>query len=247
MKKRVFLTAILSLVMCSNSIYAFDGPTHTYVTAKALEIFEKAHGTKYSEIFTPENKAIIIQYCTQPDIDEIEGGFSQHFFNLVTQKNFKGTDDSALTKLCTHFYRAVGYYQSGNAAKAMEELGRALHFEEDLSTPVHSNTLSALDAGTKLLSHVSFEKKCVELQEHFVAEMTLPEFGYYDDNSIRQISLNSLDMASQNYAALNQHKRSHIHKEQLLTEIVGNSVIQAQKNAAGVLYRFCLKVLEEKS
>lgn len=62
MKKRVFLTAILSLVMCSNSIYAFDGPTHTYVTAKALEIFEKAHGTKYSEIFTPRNKAIILEY-----------------------------------------------------------------------------------------------------------------------------------------------------------------------------------------
>ena len=77
--------------------------------------------------------------------------------------------------------------------------------------------------------------------------MTPPEFGYYDDNSIRQIGLNSSDMASQNYAALNQHKRSHVHKEQLLTEIVGNSITQAQKNAAGVLYRFCLKVLEEKS
>ena len=50
MKKRVFLAAILSLAMCYNSTYAFDGPTHTYVTVKALEIFEKAHGTKYNEI-----------------------------------------------------------------------------------------------------------------------------------------------------------------------------------------------------
>lgn len=247
MKKRVFLTAILSLVMCSNSIYAFDGPTHTYVTAKALEIFEKAHGTKYSEIFTPRNKAIILEYCVMPDKDETDDAYSQHFFNLATQKNFKGTEDSALTKLCTHFYRAVGFYQASNVEMAMQELGRALHFEEDLSTPVHSNTVSALDAGTKFLSHVGFENKCKELQEHFVAEMAPPEFGYYDDNSIRQIGLNSSDMASQNYAALNQHKRSHVHKEQLLTEIVGNSVIQAQKNAAGVLYRFCLKVLEEKS
>lgn len=239
MKKRVFLAAILSLAMCYNSTYAFDGPTHTYVTVQALAIFEKAHGTKFNEIFTPENKAIIVEYSVMPDKDETDDAYSQHFFNLMTQKNFKGADDSALTKLCTHFYRAVGFYRAGNVKMAMQELGRALHFEEDLSTPVHSNTISTLDAGKKFLSHVGFERKCVELQEHFVAVMEPLEYCYYDDNSIKRIGYATSDMASQNFAALSSKKLP-------VDQIIENSIIQAQKNASGVLYRFCLQVLEER-
>ncbi|MGN1034366.1 MAG: hypothetical protein ACI4PK_02080 [Oscillospiraceae bacterium] len=91
MKKRVFLAAILNLAMCYSSTYAFDGSTHTYVTVKTLETFEKAHGTKYNEIFTPENKAIIVEYCVMPDKDETEDTYSQHFFNLMAQKTLKAT------------------------------------------------------------------------------------------------------------------------------------------------------------
>lgn len=240
MKKRVFLVAILSLAMCYNSTYAFDEPTHIDVTLKALEIFEKAHGTKFNKIFTPENKKIIVEFSDAPDKDEAEDAYSQHFFNLMTQKNFKSKDDSALTKLCTHFYRAVGFYWSGNVKMAMQELGRALHFEEDLSTQVHSNTISTLDAGKKFLSHVGFERKCVELQGHLVAEMDPLEYCYYDDNSIKRIGFSTSDMASQNFAALSSKKLP-------VEQIIENSIIQAQKNASGVLYRFCLQVLEERS
>ncbi|MGN1034365.1 MAG: hypothetical protein ACI4PK_02075 [Oscillospiraceae bacterium] len=66
------------------------------------------------------------------------------------------------------------------------------------------------------------------------------EYCYYNDNSIKRIGSSTSDMASQNFAAPSSKKLP-------VEQIIENSIIQAQKSTSGVLYRFCLQVLEERS
>ncbi len=243
-----FLSMMLIFGAAGSPCSAFDAPTHVYVTQRGLEIFADVlrliFYTEEGVFLTDEDIEIILIYCVKPDEDEIYGAYKYHFYNPVTGLNFMGENDSALTRCVDHFNRALYYISELEdqddverariyREKAMEELGRSLHFLGDLNTPVHTNNQTLLDTGFNFFFHVSFENTCKSVQDRVRASMQPGELRYYEVNSVETIANCSAHLADDNLYAL---------YEKLLTkeQVAENSVKNAQKAIAGLLYKFYL-------
>lgn len=116
----------------------------------------------------------LIESCILPDEDEAQNGFSCHFYNPVTEKCFLGTEDSAKNRFLWHL---SNYCLKGKK----EELGRAIHFLEDICTPVHTQYQDAVDAAIRLKFHIDFEKKLDSFLEN--------SSGYDDWKTLRFYSV----------------------------------------------------------
>lgn len=109
----------------------------------------------------------LLEACVLPDEDENQNGYSCHFYNPVTGKCYRGTEDSARNRFIWHL---ASYLMSGSK----EELGRSIHFLEDMCTPVHTQYEDVTDATIRLKLHMQFEQQFDE----FLSE------GTYGDNDL---------------------------------------------------------------
>lgn len=248
-----FLSMMLIFGAAGSPCSAFDGPTHKYVTEIALEIVDNVFGEKTSKFYTLKDREQIGYGSVAPDNDENQGAYKDHFYNPVTELNFMGEVTSAKTKCVDHFNRALHYmklhYQSmtkgdldrakKHREKAMEEIGRSLHFLQDLNTPVHTNNQTLVDTGFNFLSHVSFENTCKKVQDRVRASMQRREFYYYEVNSVETIGIDSALTADDN---LYGHHKGFLSKE----KAAENSINGGEKSSAGVFYKFCLMSNELK-
>ena len=241
MKQTNLKRRVKSLVVCfwvilfliPVSVFSFDGPTHKYVTKKSIELTLKMDPC-YEKVYTDRATEMIRKFCTMPDEDEIEGLYKDHFYNIATECNFMGERMSALVKFEQHYNNALTYYRTDRMSDCWEELGRAIHFLEDLCTPVHSGYDCPLDAVNKLSLHVDFEKKCVMLQESCLAKIEKDGLRYFLDNSTTEIGKMCSRIANDNFFALE--------KEYVPAETMGyHSIITAQRAVVGILYRFYIE------
>lgn len=237
-KKRIFY-CFLSTMLIFNGLEmnasAFSSETHFYATQRGINILDDVQGEKYSSFYTDGDRKQILTYCTRPDDDENEGAYKYHFYNPATEKNFMGEDDSALTRCTYHYNNAKYYFKSGQRENAFEELGRSIHFLEDLNTPVHTNNQDLLDTAFNFSFHVSFEDKCKNVQSRVVSSLLKKEFRYYEINTVENIAKSCAYLANDNFYAL--------YEKLLPRELVAeNSIKNAQKSVAGILYKFYLDV-----
>ena len=212
------------------NVKAFDGATHEYVTQMSLDTFSKLE-TQGKSFYDEKAEELIMEYCTKPDIDENDGVFKDHFYNIATQRNFMGEKMSALVKFRQHYRNALINYKKGRMAKCWEELGRAIHFLEDINTPVHGGYDRPTDAMKRLPMHVAFEKTCILVQDECLADININELQYYLDNTLDDIAKTCARKSNDNYFAL---KNGYIAEE----EIAKRTIIDAQRAVVGILFRF---------
>lgn len=228
------MSTTIVLVLFSTSIlptvFAFSGPTHKYTTEKGIDLVIAINDTSYQKFYNPMVKHKLIDSCTKPDEDEKDGAYKWHFYNVATGCNYAGERTSALTKFKEHYNSAITYYNN-NIDRSFDELGRSLHFLEDMNTPVHTNNQIIGDAVLNSLLHVNFENHCVEVQSDCIATMSLEECKYYKNNSLKTIGINSAMLANGNFYLL----RNQIYSQ---TKVAEHSIINAQKAVCGVLYKF---------
>ncbi len=157
MRKIIFKKYISFLIICiisccslSVNILAFGSDTHKGVTRTALKIISEIQldddeiqaknensnkRVKFSDFYDEKYWEWLIIYSEMPDNDESQGGYKHHFYNATTERNYMGEKDSALMRFKNHFNKAVQYYCGGIIELAFQELGRSIHFMEDLNTP----------------------------------------------------------------------------------------------------------------
>lgn len=194
--------------------------THKFITAKAVEL----SGIEISKI----NKDILLEYCVRPDIDENDHAYLWHFYNPATRKNYKGGRISALTKFIEHYKKSKG---ADNVQKAFEELGRSIHFLEDLCTPVHNSYEDLIDPTYRLNQHMKFENLCDELIDDFDFDDRLENIDYYTHNSLKTIGKSQSMRASFLFKQMDDGKEK--------AKVIGRSAIINGINAVtGMLYRF---------
>lgn len=78
-------------------------------------------------------------YSDYPDMEETKDFNSWHFYNYNTKMNFWGNildNENAKLKFTDHYSRASEFY-STNPTEAFRELGAAMHYISDISTPMH--------------------------------------------------------------------------------------------------------------
>ena len=91
------------------------------------------------------------EYCLLPDKDENQRCFSAHFYNPVTGQCYRKSYDSAKNR----FIYWIGKYIISNH---LPFFGRAIHYLEDICTPVHTQYQDSFDAVYRANLHVEFEK-----------------------------------------------------------------------------------------
>lgn len=238
--KSVLRIAIFSMIffIMRFDINAFNGYTHKYVTRSGLENISKFYVEK-KESSIKSDKCYwetIIEYSVKPDEDEIEGAYKYHFYNFLTGENFSNEKDSALTRMISHFENAVKAYKNKNKKESFQELGRSIHFMEDLNTPVHTVYSSFKDAILKFPMHVMFEKKCDEICDNIKSDVIQKNMDYYEMNSLDTIGKSSSVLSENNFYGLEGSNGDFFYK------IATNAILNAQERVTGILYKFFKEV-----
>lgn len=238
------LFGVALFLIFENKFMAFNAYTHKFVTKNGLEIIEKFNndlsdaGKKV--LFDDKDKKFwetVEAYSLKPDEDEIYGGYKYHFYNFITEKNFMNEKDSALNRLDMHFNNAVNEYKNKNSKLAYQELGRAIHFLEDLNTPVHVVYQLSYEAVSKFPLHVRFEKKCdevckqISIKEKF-EDVSLNKLEYYEANSLETIGQASSILSENNFFGLENNFAKVSEKS------ANNAIYNALDRVVGLLYKF---------
>jgi len=199
-----------------------NSKTHEFITAKAIEL----SGIKLTEL----QKNIILEYCVKPDSDENDHAYLWHFYNPATRKNYKGGRISALTKFIQHWEKSKG---ADTSKESFEELGRSIHFLEDLCTPVHSSYEDLIDPAYRLNQHMKFENLCDELVKDFDFgfDKELENMNYYTHNSLKTIGKSCAMYSSFLFKQIDDGKSK--------MEVIGRAaIVNGIKVVTGMLYRF---------
>lgn len=236
---RIFIFSMIFFTMRFD-INAFNGYTHKYITRSGLENICKFYkGDKESNVFSKADEnywETIIEYSVKPDEDEVEGAYKYHFYNFLTGQNFLNEKDSALTRLTSHFENAVKEYKKDNKKQSFQELGRSIHFMEDLNTPVHTVYSSFKDAVLKFPMHVMFEKKCDEICDKVKSETLKENMDYYEVNSLDAIGKSSSVLSENNFYGMEDKDNDFFYK------VASNAILNAQDRVTGMLYKFFVQV-----
>ncbi|MGN1043857.1 MAG: zinc dependent phospholipase C family protein [Acutalibacteraceae bacterium] len=234
---RMFIFSMIFFIVRFD-INAFNGYTHKYVTRIGLENISKFYENKKESNVKSDERywETIIEYSVKPDEDEIEGAYKYHFYNFLTEENFLNEKDSALTRMISHFENAVKEYKNKNRKEAFQELGRSIHFMEDLNTPVHTVYSSFKDAVLKFPLHVMFEKKCDEICDNVKSKVLEENMDYYKLNSLNTIGKSSSVLSENNFYGLEENNVDFFYK------VANNAILNAQERVTGVLYKFFKEV-----
>ena len=128
-----------------------------------------------------DDDKILKETCILPDKDENDYGYSSHFFNPVTYKCYLNSEDSARNRFIWHL---SNYLIKNNK----ESLGRAIHFLEDICTPVHTQYEDPVDAALKLNLHINFEK---QLDKYLESHIEFKQYIMF--NTISELLKNILE------------------------------------------------------
>lgn len=134
------------------------GGCHAAITATACNILMNDKGFFKND---PLETVILILTLSvasaMPDEDEIGVVFAGHFFDPDSGNNYLGSSsNTASTNAVGHFNAAMAAFEDDNEALTFDELGRCLHYVQDINVPHHAANIHALtkDYGD---SHGDFE------------------------------------------------------------------------------------------
>ena len=131
-----------------------------------------------------------------------------------------------MTRFTQHYNAAVSYYEDGDYTDAFAELGRAIHYLEDASTPVHTSfDYYGLWAPIK---HPQYEEY---VNDHLSSYTATTSSQYTLMNSGFTAIFNSISQYAYNLIPTNWND-SGIHAS------ASSAVPRAMQNVAGILNRF---------
>lgn len=144
-------------IKINNSVnFGWDEPTHTTITAFAIERNFPKLDEKYKKIFIEASKL--------PDKDE-NGLGNKHFYSLKEDKSFMDFRRKSNAKYCFTFHVDEMHQalEKGNMKLFYEHAGRALHFLQDLTQSMHAFVASIFSKFLDLWNHIKFEQRINKL------------------------------------------------------------------------------------
>lgn len=207
---------------------AADPLTHGYITQVACDLLRSDNTTASS--FYAGYRSKLVRGSVLPDDDEKDGNFVWHFYG-PDGTNYLGGSVTAYTKCIDHYNRAVSLYNAGSKSAAMEELGRALHYLQDVNEPHH-----AMNKVAVLTNHIGFEKEAEENRTSY-ALTGLTSSIYSDAN-------NSLGTTIDYYARIARgwYDKAASSSANDRASAAGSCMRNAQRATATVLYKFMMEV-----
>lgn len=200
--------------------------THGFITQNAYELLRDDHLAAYT--FYSGQRTNLIRGSILPDVDETNGGYAWHFYG-PNGKNWSGGSVTAYTKCIEHYNDAVDLYDAGAKASAMEELGRALHYLQDVNVPHH-----AMNEVAVLSNHSQFEAYVEDNASSFELTGLTP--------SIYTNANHSLGTIIDDYAEIARDWYDDASSSSTWNTPAGACVRNAQRATVTVLYKFMYDV-----
>ena len=219
----------------SSGTIADDGSylTHGFITETALDILTNKNSDADS-FFTARCMNQLKLGSVKPDLDETDDAYAWHFYG-EDGTNWKHGNVTAYTKFIEHYNNAVDMYDESNNMDvwdSMLELGRALHYLQDLNTPHHASNAVAY-----VTNHLDFESLAESLREDYAISSISSSY-------LSTIARQSLGTTADNAA---EHARSWYPDASSVIEsknidAIEATLTRAQKDTAGILYKFMIDV-----
>ena len=167
---------------------------------KIVELVLKDYFSE-SDLETIKNGTVL------PDDTEQQYGFVCHFYNPVTNTNYLSTEDSAKSRCIVH---TADFLRSNN----LIDLGQAIHYLEDICTPVHTQYEDTTDAVFRGKLHIEFEKELDKFLESYNGNHDM-EFNFRNKLSLSELI---------NYCALESAKNYYLYKEPKNAEDIKSAI-----------------------
>jgi phospholipase C len=200
--------------------------THQYITRVALIILSNDLISNPLDDYVEE----LAEASDKPDEDENSlFTYKWHFYDPNTGESYSGST-SALDKLVEHYNAAVSEYNSGDIDSAMDRLGRACHYVEDLSEPHHAANKTVLNS-----NHGDFEEFVNDNRSDYgTITMGAESYNYGRTTSVANMG--------HNFAIYAKSKLSLAENANTYHQAALDTVPKAQRNTACLLYKFMIDV-----
>lgn len=207
---------------------------------------------------TNENGVFETQcYSDYPDMYETDWINEAHFYNYSWHTNYFGnvfSPNTAKSMFFDHYYTAVETYLF-NEKVALRELGTAIHYLEDLGTPVHVGdgfstglvawacglglaplAIIAIYGGTMVSDHVDFEEYVDGIDQ--TSEMNIPSSIDYDYYLTVDLNVLLDEVISNSYQYYDEAKSNDSQK----FVAASNTLPYIKEVVAGILFRFAFNL-----
>lgn len=197
--------------------------THGFLTEKGLNAL-KARNSQVSNIITATYANKLKASSVLPDIDETNLVFAWHFYG-PNGKNYLGSTPTAYTKFRDHYNEAVDLYPT-NTLGAMEELGRALHYLQDICEPHHAMNRTAIDS-----YHSEFEGYCeINRNAHAISTVSTTKLTTCNNSTLKQIADTAAEYARGYF--------DYADEDGGWATAIGPTLTNSQTTTAAVIYKF---------
>lgn len=217
MNSKITLAAVAALaaagmILRPKKVFAWAGETHTDITENALGLIEKEKKTKLFNFYSKYSD-MLIKGSTDPDREgDIDRATGTHYYSCATFKGKKlpmsegyyqnrlgDFAKSARTILEDNYSCALHLYKNDKPEQAVYYLGRAIHFLEDISNPVHTANMKYEDKSNN--PHKTFEKHTVTLAKKYVPDSYDKRLTKLYSGETLESPLNKLSETANKYAA----------------------------------------------
>ena len=207
--------------------------THGFITETALDVLTNKNSDADS-FFTARCMNQLKLGSVKPDFDETDNGFAWHFYG-ENGKNYLGGTTTAYSKFIEHYNDAVDRYDESNSTAVWDSmliLGRALHYLQDLNVPHHASNAIAVET-----NHLQFEALAERNMESYAITSVTSSY-------LTTISRQALGTTADNSAeyARDWYTEATSLIESTNLEAVEATLKHAQKDTAGILYKFMIDV-----
>lgn len=219
----------------SDNNFGWNIKTHKKITKYAIQNSDlklKSH-----------HEHILIEASKQPDIDETQLHSSSHFCFAIP-KDFKpkrflsfidfSGKNNALAKFIKHIDKAQKAMSKDKTHKSLDELGRALHFLQDICVPLHSEKGSFIKKFIDSKMHLEYEIGFVNANtDKFLRPQVIVDFDKKED-----FKTFALNLFKENFDFSSKFKISNKNKEswsEIAQVTMDKAVSSTQKLITGFL------------
>ena len=224
--------------------HAWFTRTHEAITEGAFELLEKENKPKVAA-FYKNYHAELIKGCSAPDKEgDPDKGAGAHYYSCANakgktlpqqagyyQNRLGDYSKSARSMLEENYTCALNLYKNGKVSEAMYCLGRAAHFIEDISCPVHTANMRYFDKPGN--AHNAFEKHANNISRNFPAEK-------FDKRLLKTYSGDSFENAANKLCAIsNKHAEPISNLDPIAFDNAVKSMVPiATQNVMALLMKF---------
>lgn len=180
---------------------------------------------------------IILKNCRDGSINrKEEGTLKRNFYDPRTGVNYKGGNDTANSRLCDNYNKAVRAYQSGNEKEAYAYLGEAEFYLGLVNSPHHVDNQPVSTKSDIYTSHEYYEKKVDSRIDNYTITSVPDEYyNYALNNDIARIGY---DCANEAKALAPLVQNGNEKKSELRNRVMLPTLTQYQRMFAALIVKF---------